>query len=63
MLIGDSDQRKLRWLLIEYEQEMKQLKDDNELLKKENDWLKMVLGELRELRRLLEGYGRRSVLR
>ena len=36
MLIGDSDQRKLRRLLIEHEREMQRLKI-------ENDWLKKVL--------------------
>lgn len=36
MLIGDSDQRKLRRLLVDYEREMQRLR-------KENEWLKMVL--------------------
>ena len=33
MLIGDSDQRKLRRLLIEYGQEIQHLRDENERLK------------------------------
>ena len=33
MLIGDSDQGKLRRLLIEYEQEIQHLRDENERLK------------------------------
>ena len=36
MVIGDSDQRKLRRLLVDYEREMQRLR-------KENEWLKMVL--------------------
>ena len=43
MLIGDSDQRKLRRLLIEHEREMQRLKI-------ENDWLKMVLKDCEKKR-------------
>ena len=50
MLIGDSDQRKLRRLLIEYEREMQRLK-------KENEWLKKVLEDC-EKKRVDEKSGR-----
>ena len=40
MLIGDSDQRKLRRLLVDYEREMQRLR-------KENAWLKKVREEAR----------------
>ena len=43
MLIGDSDQRKLRRLLIEQERERQRLKI-------ENDWLKMVLEDCEKKR-------------
>lgn len=43
MLIGDSDQGKLRQLLIEHEQEMQRLK-------KENEWLKKVLEDCEKKR-------------
>ena len=50
MSIGDSDQRKLRRLLIEYEREM-------QWLKKENEWLKKVLEDC-EKKRVDEKSGR-----
>ena len=50
MSIGDSDQRKLRRLLIEYEREMQRLK-------KENEWLKKVLEDC-EKKRVDEKSGR-----
>ena len=50
MLIGDSDQRKLRRLLIEHEREMQRLKI-------ENDWLKKVLEDGEENRVDAEGKG------
>ena len=50
MLIGDSDQRKLRRLLVDYEQEMQRLR-------KENEWLKKVLEDC-EKKRVDEKSGR-----
>ena len=50
MLIGDSDQRKLRRLLVDYEREMKRLR-------KENEWLKKVLEDC-EKKRVDEKSGR-----
>lgn len=50
MLIGDSDQRKLRRLLIEHEREMQRLKI-------ENDWLKKVLEDGEENRVDADGKG------
>lgn len=50
MLIGDSDQRKLRRLLVDYEREMQRLK-------KENEWLKKVLEDC-EKKRVDEKSGR-----
>lgn len=43
MLIGDSDQRKLRRLLVDYEREMQRLR-------KENAWLKKVLEDCEKKR-------------
>ena len=43
MLIGDSDQRKLRRLLVDYEREMQRLR-------KENEWLKKVLEDCEKKR-------------
>ena len=48
MLIGDSDQRKLRRLLIEYERERQRLKIENE-------WLKKVLEDCEKKRVDTEG--------
>ena len=48
MSIGDSDQRKLRRLLIEYEREMQRLK-------KENEWLKKVLEDCEKKRVAAKG--------
>ena len=50
MLIGDSDQRKLRRLLVDYEREMQRLR-------KENAWLKKVLEDC-EKKRVDEKSGR-----
>ena len=50
MSIGDSDQRKLRRLLVDYEQEMQRLR-------KENEWLKKVLEDC-EKKRVDEKSGR-----
>lgn len=50
MLIGDSDQRKLRRLLVDYEREMQRLR-------KENEWLKKVLEDC-EKKRVDEKSGR-----
>ena len=50
MSIGDSDQRKLRRLLVDYEREMQRLR-------KENEWLKKVLEDC-EKKRVDEKSGR-----
>ena len=50
MLIGDSDQGKLRRLLVDYEREMQRLR-------KENEWLKKVLEDC-EKKRVDEKSGR-----